>query len=623
MTSSRSTSPRSTRREAEIHAFNTVLADEARAAADADRRGRRGRPRSRAARRRAGGAQGQHVHAGHPDDLLVADPRGLAPAVRRHRRRAAAGGRRDPRSARPTSTSSRWDRARRTRRSARPATPTTRPACRAGRAAAAPPRSPPASPPSASAATPAGRSASRPRCAASSASSRPTAWSAATGSSRSPAASTRSARSPTPSLTPRSSSEVIGGHDPNDSTSIPLPAPSLTADARRRCRGPARRADHRPARGRRPRRAGAGRGRLRRARRRRRQDRRRRGAGVHVRAHGVLPDRAGRGVEQPRPLRRRALRPAGRRARHQRDVHGDPRGRVRRRGEAADHARHVRPVGRLLRRLLRQGAQGPPADRRRLRPGLRARRRAAHADLADGRLPVRREDREPAGDVPLRHVHDPVEPVRPPGDERSLRDAAAPVGCLLRVGVPGVPRRQRSSEDRRMFRRRPRALGGRRRWRSHARTDSTTPTTTAPIDYELVVGLEVHVELATAVEAVLRQPQPVRRRAEHQHRPGDARPARAPCRCSTAAPSSWRCASGWRSTAASSRASSTARTTSIRTCPRRTRSASTTCRSTSTAGSTCPTAPGSASSGPTSRRTPASRPTSAAPAAASTAATSR
>ena len=66
-------------------------------------------------------------------------------------------------------------------------------------------------------------------------------------------------------------------------------------------------------------------------------------------------------------------------------------------------------------------------------------------------------------------------------------------------------------------------------------------------------------------------PEPVRRRAQHQHRSGDARPPRAPSPCSTGAPSSWRCASGWRSTAASSRACSTARTTSTRTCPRRTR----------------------------------------------------
>ena len=69
----------------------------------------------------------------------------------------------------------------------------------------------------------------------------------------------------------------------------------------------------------------------------------------------------------------------------------------------------------LLRRLLRQGAEGPPADRRRLRPGLRAGRRAAHADVAERRLPVRREDRRPAGDVPVRHLHDPGQPDRPSG----------------------------------------------------------------------------------------------------------------------------------------------------------------------------------------------------------------
>ena len=61
--------------------------------------------------------------------------------------------------------------------------------------------------------------------------------------------------------------DVIGGHDPLDSTSIPQQHPSLT-DGDRAGRGrPARRAHHRPARGRRPRCAGAARSRLRRARR--------------------------------------------------------------------------------------------------------------------------------------------------------------------------------------------------------------------------------------------------------------------------------------------------------------------------------------------------------------------
>ena len=99
-------------------------------------------------------------------------------------------------------------------------------------------------------------------------------------------------------------------------------------DAARRRRGPAGRAHHRPPGGCRPRRAGARRRGVRRARRRRRQGRRRRGPGVHVRPDRLLPDRPRRGVEQPRPLRRRALRPAGRGARHQRDVHGHAGGRA-------------------------------------------------------------------------------------------------------------------------------------------------------------------------------------------------------------------------------------------------------------------------------------------------------
>ena len=51
----------------------------------------------------------------------------------------------------------------------------------------------------------------------------------------------------------------------------------------------------------------------------------------------------------------------------------DPRRRLRRRGEAPDHPRHLRPLQRLLRRLLRLGAEGPGAGGPRLRGGVRAR----------------------------------------------------------------------------------------------------------------------------------------------------------------------------------------------------------------------------------------------------------
>ena len=150
-----------------------------------------------------------------------------------------------------------------------------------------------------------------------------------------------------PSPTPRSCSRSISGHDPMDSTSIPTPVPARLDRVSSTGVSPACGSGGSPTCPRAPtptwsERLDAG---VRRAPRRRRRDRRRRGAGVRVRPDGLLPDRPGRGVEQPRPLRRRAVRPAGRRAGHERDVHGDAHRRLRRRGEAADHARHVRAVG--------------------------------------------------------------------------------------------------------------------------------------------------------------------------------------------------------------------------------------------------------------------------------------
>ncbi len=107
--------------------------------------------------------------------------------------------------------------------------------------------------------------------------------------------------------------------------------------------------------------------------------------------------------------------------------------------------------------------------------------------------------------------------------------------------------------------------------------------------WETVIGLEVHCELATRDEAVLRLPQRVRRRAQHQRLPGVPGPARLAAGAQRARRSSWPCGSAGRCTARWRRRSSPGRTTSIRTCRRTTRSASTTSRSTSTARSSCPT----------------------------------
>ncbi len=134
--------------------------------------------------------------------------------------------------------------------------------------------------------------------------------------------------------------EVISGHDPCDSTSVDAPVPPVVAAARHadvaglrigvvgraRRRGlPARRAGP-LRRGGGP--AGVARG----------QGHRGVLPALPVRAARLLPDRAERVLVQPGPVRRHALRPAGRRRRHgeRRGGHvADPRGRVRRRRSSA------------------------------------------------------------------------------------------------------------------------------------------------------------------------------------------------------------------------------------------------------------------------------------------------
>ena len=288
------------------------------------RRDRRARPRAArlpdrvrrpGRRRRADRAQGRDRDEGRHDDGRLEDPRELRPGLRRDGRRALQGARTARCSARRTPTSSRWARRPRTRPSGRRATRGTRRACRAARAAAPPPRSRPGSRRGRSAPTRAARSSSRRRSAATSGCARRTAPSRATASSPSRRRSTRSARSRRTCATARSSTRSSPAATRTTRRRSTFRAVELpTADDLKGLRiGVPKELNE--AEGIEPG--------VRDARREaleRRGVARRRGRGVLAAALGrlrprlLLPDRAGRGVVEPRALRRRALRAARRTA---------------------------------------------------------------------------------------------------------------------------------------------------------------------------------------------------------------------------------------------------------------------------------------------------------------------
>ena len=218
---------------------------------------------------------------------------------------------------------------------------------------------------------------------------------------------TRRARSPATSPTPRCCSVTWWGRTP--ATRPRWSSPARSTCPRRGPEGhPPRRARGAERRGDRARGAGA----LPRDARPRRGAGRDRGdlppAARPARPGRLLPDRPRRGLLEPRALRRRALRPAGgRRGRPAGDVHADAGGRLRGRGQAADHAGDLRALQRLLRRLLRARAEGAHQDRRGLRGGVGALRLRGHAHHAVRRLRAGIQDRRPALDVPQRLLHGP------------------------------------------------------------------------------------------------------------------------------------------------------------------------------------------------------------------------
>ena len=94
--------------------------------------------------------------------------------------------------------------------------------------------------------------------------------------------------------------------------------------------------------------------------------------------------------------------------------------------DPARHARNVCVVGRLLRRLLPEGATGPDFDPPRLCPRLRDGGRLGDSHLASGGLSLGREDGGPGANVPDRRLH-------PAGQHRRT---SRPIGALRLLPRP-------------------------------------------------------------------------------------------------------------------------------------------------------------------------------------------
>ena len=281
---------------------------------------------------------------------------------------------------------------------------------------------------------------------------------------------------------------------------------------------------------------------------------------------------------------------ARRRRRPDRDVRDDPLGGLRRRGQAADHARHLRALLRLLRRLLRPGAEGAHPDRARTStapspsvdfvvtptaPSVAFRL----GEKTDDPLAMYLNDffTVPMSLAGIPAISIPAGLAEPEGGGPQL-----PVG--FQIAAPGLRR----------------AGAARRRLRARAGDRLRRAPGEAPMaELEAVIGLEIHVQLATKTKMF----------CGCELSFGDepnvhtcpiclAHPGVLPVPNEQAIRYALQIGAGARAARSPRARSSTARTTSIPTARRPTRSASTTSRSAAPAGSAT-----SASTAPTSRRT--------------------
>ena len=120
------------------------------------------------------------------------------------------------------------------------------------------------------------------------------------------------------------------------------------------------------------------------------------------------------------------------------DVSPQPGRGLRRGGQAAHHAGHLRPQRRLLRCLLQEGPGGAAARAAGFRSGLRGSGPAGRAGHAHARLQAGREDRRSACHVPFRSLHGEREP-RPGWPRVSIPCGLSPGGLPIGLQLQAPP----------------------------------------------------------------------------------------------------------------------------------------------------------------------------------------
>ena len=169
------------------------------------------------------------------------------------------------------------------------------------------------------------------------------------------------------------------------------------------------------------------------------------------------------------------------------------------RSEAADHARHVRPERRLLRRLLSEGPQGPAADP----PGLRRGVRASRSDRRPGHAPRRRSRSAKRSTIRWRctwSICTPSARTWPASAASRSPAASARAGLPIGLQLQGPPfEEERLLRAAHMFQQatdwhtRCPAAG-----KQHAQAHRSPKLATMTVQpYTTIIGLEVHVQLLT------------------------------------------------------------------------------------------------------------------------------